>query len=53
MVSNLFTAFALIATGRVEVPPAPSQPIPVPEIRGFVRDADEGDTDADRGLKRR
>ena len=51
MVSNLFTAFALIATGRVEVPPAPSQPIPVPEIRGFVRDAEDGEDD--RGLRRR
>ena len=46
MVSNLFTAFALIATGRVEVPPAPSQPSPVPEIRGFVRDADAEDGEA-------
>jgi hypothetical protein len=53
MVSNLFTAFALIATGRVEVPPAPSQPIPVPEIRGFVRDADAEDGEADKGLRRR
>jgi hypothetical protein len=52
MVSNLFTAFALIATGRVDVPPAPSQPIPAPEIRGYVReDSDAGK--ADRGLKRR
>ena len=34
MVSPLFTAFALIACGRVEVPPAPAQPLPVPEIRG-------------------
>ena len=45
MVSNLFTAFALIAAGRVEVPPAPAQPIPVPEIRGIVR---ETDAEADR-----
>ncbi|HTU11247.1 MAG TPA: hypothetical protein VMG08_10165 [Allosphingosinicella sp.] len=52
MVSNLFTAFALIATGRVEVPPAPAQPIPAPEIRGYVRDVD-ADDDADRGVKRR
>ena len=28
MVGPLFTAFALIATGRVEVPPAPQQPPP-------------------------
>ena len=51
MVSNLFTAFALIASGRVEVPPAPAQPLPMPEIRGFVRE-NEGD-EADKGLKRR
>ena len=37
MVSPLFTAFALIACGRVEVPPAPAQPLPAPEIRGCVR----------------
>ena len=52
MVSNLFTAFALIATGRVEVPPAPTQPIPAPQIRGFVREESDADK-ADRGLKRR
>lgn len=52
MVGPLFTAFALIASGRVEVPPAPTQPIPVPEIRGYLRDADD-DAGADRGLKRR
>ena len=51
MVSPLFTAFALIASGRVEVPPAPTQPIPVPEIRGYVRDADE-EAGADKGIKR-
>ena len=51
MVSPLFTAFALIASGRVEVPPAPTQPIPVPEIRGYLRDADD-DGDADKGVKR-
>lgn len=52
MVSPLFTAFALIATGRVEVPPAPTQPIPAPEIRGYVRDADD-DRGADKALKPR
>jgi hypothetical protein len=52
MVSPLFTAFALIASGRVDVPPAPAQPIPVPEIRGFVRDADD-EVAADKALKRR
>lgn len=51
MVSPLFTAFALIASGRVEVPPAPAQPIPVPEIRGYLRDADD-DAGADKPIKR-
>lgn len=36
MVSPLFTAFALIAAGRVEVPPAPPQPPLVPQIRGTL-----------------
>jgi hypothetical protein len=49
MVSPLFTAFALIASGRVEVPPAPTQPLPMPEIRGYIRDMEE----ADKDLKRR
>jgi len=49
MVGPLFTAFALIACGRVEVPPAPAQPLPVPEIRGYVREEDE----ADRKRRRR
>ena len=49
MVGPLFTAFALIACGRVEVPPAPAQPLPTPEIRGYVRDEDE----ADRKTRRR
>ena len=52
MVSNLFTAFALIACGGVEVPPAPAQPIPVPEIRGFVRESDADEDDADKDAKR-
>jgi hypothetical protein len=51
MVSNLFTAFALIAAGRVELPPAPTQPVSPPQIRGSVRG--EGDADeADKGRKR-
>jgi hypothetical protein len=50
MVSPLFTAFALIACGRVEVPPAPAQPVPMPEIRGFTR---EQDAEADRLRRRR
>ena len=53
MVSNLFTAFALIACGGVEVPPAPAQSLPVPEIRGFVRESEDGDADADKDAKRR
>ena len=40
MVSPLFTAFALIACGRVDVPPAPAQPMPMPEIRGYTREKD-------------
>ena len=52
MISPMFTAFALIASGGVEVPPAPAQPIPVPEIRGYLRDADE-DAGADKDVKRR
>ncbi len=55
MVSNLFTAFALIACGGVEVPPAPAHPIPVPEIRGALREreVDDADPDADTGPQRR
>jgi hypothetical protein len=49
MVGPLFTAFALIACGRIEVPPAPVQPLPTPEIRGTVRDEGE----ADRKTRRR
>ena len=49
MVSPLFTAFALIACGRVEVPPAPAQPLPTPEIRAYVRE----DGEADKGQRRR
>jgi hypothetical protein len=52
MVSPLFTAIALIASGRVEVPPAPAQPIPVPEIRGYIRDSDD-DAGADKSVRRR
>jgi len=32
MVSPLFTAFALIACGRADVPPAPPQPALAPEV---------------------
>jgi hypothetical protein len=51
MVSPLFTAFALIAAGRVELPPPPAQPVPVPQIRGYIRETLD-DEDAD-GLKPR
>jgi len=44
MVSPLFTALALIACGRVEVPPAPVQPLPTPEIRGTLREEGQADT---------
>ena len=49
MVSPLFTAFALIAAGRVEVPPAPPQPPLVPQIRGL---APEETAKADRNRLR-
>ena len=47
MVSPLFTAFALIAAGRVEVPPAPPQPPLIPQIRGVVPE-ESGRPDRDR-----
>jgi hypothetical protein len=50
MVSPLFTAFALIAAGRVEVPPAPQQP-PIPQIRGLL--SEEAAPRADRTSTRR
>ena len=50
MVSPLFTAFALIAAGRVDVPPAPVQPTPIPEVRIYARDSD---AEADRLRPRR
>jgi hypothetical protein len=33
MVSTLFTAFALIATGQVKLPPVPADLAPPPPIR--------------------
>ena len=48
MVSPLFTAFALIACGKVDVPPAP--PLARPEIRATLRDKD---AEADRLRRRR
>jgi hypothetical protein len=49
MVGPLFTAFALIAAGRVEVPPAPQQP-PIPQIRGLLP---EETVEAERERRRR
>ena len=40
---------ALIASGRVQVPPAPAQPLPAPEIRAYVRE----DAEVNKVLKRR
>lgn len=52
MVSPLFTAFAMIAAGRIEVPPAPPQPPLVPQIRGLVAEPEDG-AKADRNRLRR
>jgi hypothetical protein len=49
MVSPLFTAFALIACGRAEVPPAPAQQTAAPEIRALRPDKD---AEADRPRRR-
>ena len=49
MVSPLFTALALIACGRAEVPPAPVQPAAMPEIRAL---RPEKDAEADRSRRR-
>ena len=49
MVSPLFTAFALIACGRVDVPPAPAQSLPTPEIRGVRPEKREADRNRHRG----
>ena len=48
MVGPLFTAFAMIATGRVELPPLPQHP-PVPLVRAMLP---EGDAKADRPRRR-
>ena len=41
-------------TGPIEqVPPAPAQPIPVPEIRSTLREREADGTDADKGPERR
>jgi hypothetical protein len=49
MVGPLFTAFAMIATGRVELPPLPQHP-PVPHVRAMLP---ESDVKADRLRRRR
>jgi hypothetical protein len=49
MVSPLFTAFAMIACGRAEVPPAPPQAAPVPEVRGLRPEDAEADRKRRRG----
>ena len=49
MVGPLFTAFAMIATGRVELPPLPQHP-PVPHVRAMLAEAD---VKADRLRRRR
>jgi hypothetical protein len=50
MVSPLFTAFALIAAGRADVPPAPPQPAMIPELRG---EGPQRPAKADRSRARR
>ena len=50
MVSPLFTAFAMIAAGHVEVPPAPPQQPLIPQIRGVLP---EENAEADRNRLRR
>jgi hypothetical protein len=47
MVGPLFTAFAMIATGRVELPPLPLHPT-VPHVRAMLPE-----TEADRLRRRR
>jgi hypothetical protein len=42
MVSSLFTALALIATGQAQVPPAPQQPAVVRESRPTKADRKNG-----------
>ena len=49
MVGPLFTAFAMIATGRVELPPLPHHPI-VPHVRAMLS---EVESKADRVRRRR
>jgi len=48
MVGPLFTAFAMIATGRVELPPLPQHP-PAPHVRAMLPE----ETKADRMRRRR
>jgi hypothetical protein len=50
MVGPLFTAFAMIAAGRIEIPPAPPQPAPAPHVRGVLP---EESGKGDRSRRRR
>lgn len=49
MVSTLFTAFALIAAGQAEVPPAAKQPALTRKLREFTS---REEVRADRGRAR-
>jgi hypothetical protein len=49
MVGPLFTAFAMIATGRVELPPLQQHPT-IPHVRAMLA---ETETKADRLRRRR
>jgi hypothetical protein len=49
MVGPLFTAFAMIATGRVELPPLQQHP-PIPHVRALLP---ESDAKAERLRRRR
>jgi hypothetical protein len=49
MVGTLFTAFAMIATGRVELPPLQQHPA-IPHVRAMLP---ESETEADRLRRRR
>ncbi len=50
MVGPLFTAFAMIATGRVALPPLPQHPL-VPHVRALL--PEESEAKADRLRRRR
>jgi len=50
MVGPLFTAFAMIATGRVELPPLQQHPT-IPHVRAVL--AEESEAKAERLRRRR